>query len=123
VNNNTRLMLLEQVYSAIKPGETVAILGMAYRPDTYIVEESAGLHLAQELKRRGCQILVHDYHATPGTSPSLIEFEYLSTPEAMPKNVKAVVICCPAPQYSDLPLPPNAKLFDPWGVRRPKRTN
>ena len=121
LNNNVKLKLFEQVWSVVKPGAAVAILGMAYRPNTYIVEESAGLHLAQELKRRGCQILVHDYHADPGNSPSLIEFEYLNTPEAIPTDVKAVVICCPWPQYSDIALPQNAKLFDPWGVRRQKR--
>ena len=42
------------------PG-TIAVLGMSYRPDTYIVEESAGLHIAQTLKRHGCRVLVHDY--------------------------------------------------------------
>ncbi len=123
LNNATKLALLEQVWSCVRPGDTVAVLGMAYRPNTYIVEEAAGLHLAQELKRRGCKILVHDYEANPDNSPSLIEFEYLKTPEGMADSVKAVVICCPWPQYSDISLPVNAKLIDPWGTRRSKRSN
>jgi UDPglucose 6-dehydrogenase len=123
LNNFTKLALLEQVCSLVQPGDAVAVLGMAYRPNTYIVEESAGLHLAQELKRRGCKIFVHDYQASPDNSPSLIEFEYLSEPEAMPATIKAIVICCPWPQYSEVTLPQKAKLIDPWGALRHKKPN
>ena len=56
--------------------------GMSYRPDTYIVEESAGLHIAQALKRHGCRVVVHDYAANPTNSPSLLEFEFLDDQEA-----------------------------------------
>ena len=120
LNESTKHSLLKQVSSLIRPGDTVAVLGMAYRPNTYITEESAGLHLAQHLKRAGCRVLVHDGRANPVNSPSLIEFEYLATPEALLEHshVKVVVICCPWPQYGRLALPPNAKLIDPWGVRR-----
>jgi UDPglucose 6-dehydrogenase len=120
VNEATKHSLLEQISSLIRSGDTVTVLGMAYRPNTYIVEESAGLHLAQNLKRRGCKVLVHDYQAKPGNSPSLIEFENLDTPEALllHPNVKVVVICCPWPQYSRIPLPPDATVIDPWGMRR-----
>jgi UDPglucose 6-dehydrogenase len=120
VNESTKQSLLEQVLSLTNSGDTIAILGMAYRPNTYIVEESAGLHLAQGLQRRGRRVLVHDYQATPANSPSLIEFEFLDQPEKISKKsgVKVVVICCPWPQYSQLPMSPNAKLIDPWGARR-----
>ena len=120
VNEAAKHALVEQVMALAKPGDTVAVLGMAYRPDTYIVEESAGLHLAQHLKLRGCRILVHDYSAKPDNSPSLIEFENLETPEALQNHpeVSVVVLACPWPQYQKLQFPPRAKLIDPWGLRR-----
>jgi UDPglucose 6-dehydrogenase len=120
MNEAVKQALLNQVLSLAGPGDTVAVLGMAYRPNTYIVEESAGLYLAQHLKQHGCHLLVHDYHAKPGNSPSLIEFENLDAPEALfaqPK-IKVVVICCPWPQYQNFKLPPGAKLIDPWGLQR-----
>ena len=51
---------------------------MSYKPDTYITEESAGLHLAQHLKRHGYRVLVHDYAAKPSNSPALHEFEVVN---------------------------------------------
>src|SRR5437763_3595851 len=53
VNIQTNLALVAKVQSMLAPKETVAVLGMAYKPDTYITEESAGLFLAQHLKRHG----------------------------------------------------------------------
>jgi UDPglucose 6-dehydrogenase len=120
VNEAAKHSLVEQVLSLTHPGDTVAVLGMAYRPDTYIVEESAGLHLAQDLKRRGRRVLVHDCQASPANSPSLIEFEFLDSPEALAQDfsVKVVAVCCPWPQYSRVRMPPQAKLIDPWGMLR-----
>ena len=43
--------------------------GVSYKPDTYITEESAGLHLAQQLKRHGYRVLVHDFAANASNSP------------------------------------------------------
>lgn len=120
LNEMAKEDLVEHVLAAVQPGETVAVLGMAYRPDTYIVEESAGLHLAQRLSRSGRRVLVHDCQAHPRNSPGLIEFECLEStaPLAQRADLKAVAICCPWPQYRKLVLPPNALVFDPWGVLR-----
>ena len=78
VNERTKQELVEQVSEMARPGDTVAVLGVSYRPDTYITEEAAGLFLAQQLKRRGYQVLVHDFAATPANAPSLHEFELIS---------------------------------------------
>lgn len=118
VNELTKQRLVQQTLAHVKNGETVAVLGMSYRPDTYIVEESAGLHIAQALKRHGCRVVVHDYAADPQKSPSLLEFEFLSDPVKMADDVKVVLICCPWEGYRKISLPKNAKVFDPWHVRQ-----
>jgi UDPglucose 6-dehydrogenase len=119
VNEAVKQALVEQVLSLAGRGDTVAVLGMAYRPQTYIVEESAGLHLAQHLKQHGCRVLVHDFQARPDNSPSLFEFENLDTPEALLSHpqTKVVAICSPWQQYGNVQLPSGAKLVDPWGLR------
>jgi UDPglucose 6-dehydrogenase len=115
----SKKQLAEQALECVTEGDTVAVLGMAYRPDTWIVEESAGLHIAQTNKRSGCRVVVHDFAATPKNSPSLLEFEVLSDLAALKKEkrLKAVLICCPWPGYKKISLPKGAKVFDPWGVR------
>ncbi|HEX5218959.1 MAG TPA: nucleotide sugar dehydrogenase [Verrucomicrobiae bacterium] len=118
VNEMAKEQLARQALACVKSGDTVAVLGMSYRPDTYIVEESAGLHIAQLLKQSGCRVVVHDFASNTRNSPSLLEFEVLGTPAdlAKIKRVKAVLICCPWPGYRQVKFPKGAKVFDPWGV-------
>jgi UDPglucose 6-dehydrogenase len=91
---------------------------MSYKPDTYIVEESAGLYLAQNLKRGGYRVLVHDYGATPANSPSLHEFEVIENPNTLAKRkgIKVVVICCPWPQYKSLRFHPKTQVVAEWKI-------
>ena len=118
VNELTKESLLERVEQHVTKGETIAILGLSYKPDTYITEESAGLFLAQHLKRRGHQVLVHDFGATPANSPSLHEFEVLADPATLAANpnVKVAVLCCPWPQYGALKFNAATTVLAPWKV-------
>jgi UDPglucose 6-dehydrogenase len=119
VNELTKQRLAQQALNCVDPGDTVAVLGMAYRTGSYIVEESAGLHVAKVLKGTGCRVLVHDCAATPQNSPSLLEFELLADPVELKreKRLRAVLICCPWPEYRGLKFPKSVRVFDPWGVR------
>lgn len=116
VNELTKLNLLEKVQSVVGKGETVAVLGLSYKPDTYITEESAGLFLAQNLKHHGYRVLVHDFAAAPANSPNLHEFEALENPNLLSENgdVKVAVICCPWPQYRSIKFHSNTKIIACW---------
>lgn len=116
VNERTKEELVERVQGMAKPGDTVAVLGVTYKPNTYITEEAAGLFLAQQLKRQGYRVLVHDFAATPANAPSLHEFELISDWEGFKSNpgVNLAVICCPWPQYRDLARAGAANVFTPW---------
>jgi UDPglucose 6-dehydrogenase len=116
VNQRTNEELLETVRGLANKSDVVAVLGVTYKPDTYITEEAAGLFLAQQLKRHGYRVLVHDFAATPVNAPALHEFECLSSLAELKKRseVKLAVICCPWPQYRGLDLGPNTQIFTPW---------
>ncbi|MDQ6861816.1 MAG: nucleotide sugar dehydrogenase [Verrucomicrobiota bacterium] len=116
VNEATKEDLLAQVQSRAKPGDTVAVLGLAYKPDTYITEESAGLFLAQTLKRHGYRVLVHDFAAKPENSPALFEFDVLDNVAdlAQRNEVTLAVICCPWPQYREAKFASGTTVLTPW---------
>src|SRR5438874_2817360 len=116
VNELTKSNLLEKVTSLVPTGATVLVLGMSYKPDTYITEESAGLHLAQNLKRQGYRVIVHDFAANPQNNPTLLEFELLSDLNCLSKrdDVDLAVVCCPWPQYRSLKLSPSTKVLATW---------
>ncbi len=94
----------------------MAVLGLSYKPDTYIVEESAGLYLAQHLKRAGYRVLAHDFAAAPSNSPILYEFEMISDVATLAQqaSVRVAVICCPWPEYRELKLSRETKLVAAW---------
>jgi UDPglucose 6-dehydrogenase len=116
VNERTKQELVDKVQQMVRPGDTVAVLGVTYKPNTYITEEAAGLFLAQQLKQRGYRVLVHDFAATPANSPSLHEFELLSNLEEFRSHpgVKLAVICCPWPQYRAFAPTAGTGVFTPW---------
>src|SRR5215471_8602727 len=110
VNELTKSNLLEKVTSLTSAGATVLVLGMSYKPDTYMTEESAGLHLAQTLKKQGRRVIVHDFVATADNNPVLRDFEFLSDR----KDVDLAVVCCPCPQYRDLKLSSATRDLSTW---------
>jgi UDPglucose 6-dehydrogenase len=116
INQQTNLDLFEKVQKLAGKSDTVAVLGLTYKPDTYITEEAAGLFLAQQLKRQGYRVVVHDYGARPSNAPSLHEFEFLADPAVLQQrsDIKLAVICCPWPQYRSLKLAPGTKVLTPW---------
>jgi UDPglucose 6-dehydrogenase len=116
VNQRTNKDLFEKVKKHISKKDTVAVMGLTYKPDTYITEEAAGLFLAQQLKRHGYKVVVHDYGARPDIAPSVHEFEHLTDPSQLQEraDVKLVVICCPWPQYKSVKFSPNTKVMSPW---------
>jgi len=116
VNERTKQELVQKVQEMVQPGDTVAVLGVTYKPESYITEEAAGLFLAQQLKRRGCRVLIHDFAATPANSPSLHEFELISNLNEFENNpgVKLAVICCPWTRYRDFAPISGTRVFTPW---------
>ncbi|NJL32107.1 MAG: UDP-glucose/GDP-mannose dehydrogenase family protein, partial [Phycisphaerales bacterium] len=46
-------------------GATIAVLGLAYKPDTDVIDESQGIALVKELHWRGLPVIAHDPAAGP----------------------------------------------------------
>ena len=49
-----------QVQELISPSDTVAILGMAYKPFSHVIEESQGAYLAKSLAKTGVRVIAYD---------------------------------------------------------------
>ena len=116
VNEDTKRDLLEKVKARVGKSDLVAVLGLTYKPDTYITEESAGLYLAQHLKQQGYRVLVHDFGAKPSNNPSLHEFEVIEDLAAFASrnDIKLAVICCPWPQYKEVKFAATTRVLAAW---------
>lgn len=55
---------VEKLNPYLRPGSTVAVLGLAYKPLSHVIEESSGIELCRELGNKGFRVVGYDPLAT-----------------------------------------------------------
>lgn len=128
INEGMNRRLLETVLANSSEGDTVAVLGLAYKPFTNVVECSPGIWLCQQLAERQYRVFAHDYAAAASAASSLASdrIQIREDPlDVLTNGARTVVITCPWPAYKDLfksngqrALPPGAVIVDPWSLLR-----
>ena len=105
VNVAQTARLARVVQSRLKSGDTVGILGLAYKPDTGLIEESPGVALARVLGEAGFVVHIYDPIAL---ATAARELEAIAQPAASVAELleasDVVVIATPWPEFADLPL-------------------
>ena len=118
VNRRQAARLAAQVRQHLAQGGAVAVLGMAYKPDTPVVEESQGILLARELADGGIVVTVHDPLALENALPLLGEsVRHAAGLEDAVAGANVIVIATPDPAYRALPLLLKGRdvvIFDCW---------
>ncbi len=71
LNRQQIARIAQLVYSHLPEGGVAAILGLSYKPDTDVVEESQGLGVARHLLSRGARVMVYDPAAMENARPLL----------------------------------------------------
>ena len=70
-NARQAVRVAERALALAPENGLIVVLGMAYKPDTPVIEESQGVKIAAELVRRGAKVTVHDPKALPGARAEL----------------------------------------------------
>lgn len=60
VNRTLPLKIMERLRPQIRKGMTVAVLGLAYKPHSHVIEESQGVALAWALFKAGARVVAYD---------------------------------------------------------------
>lgn len=60
INRTLPEKIVERVRPLIHKGATVAVLGLAYKPFSHVVEESQGIYLAKALSKLGARVVAYD---------------------------------------------------------------
>jgi UDPglucose 6-dehydrogenase len=89
----------------VTKGASIAVLGMAYKPDTTVVEESQGVMIARRLAESGFQVLVHDPHELSGLLPALLLDKAVPVEHAADaiRQSELVVITTASSEYANIP--------------------
>ncbi|MGH6678864.1 MAG: nucleotide sugar dehydrogenase [Bradyrhizobium sp.] len=85
------------------PEAAVAVLGMAYKPGTPVIERSQGVMIAERLTEAGYRVLLSDPLALDNTAAALGEGAVVvGDPASVVAHADIVVIAAPMPAYAAL---------------------
>jgi len=88
----------------VSPGETAAVLGLAYKPQTHVVEESQGIELALALSRKGVRVLGFDPLGTAEARARVRDHVLvLDSMEECVEQASWVFVTTPDPAFDSLP--------------------
>jgi UDPglucose 6-dehydrogenase len=127
-NRDVGATLLDRLSVSVPPGVPVAILGLAYKPFSHVIEESQGVVLAQTLARRGAHVMAHDPLSASMAAPLLKDQGIVvASLEECLRQASVVVITTPDPVYRalesrDFAAPP-VTVVDCWRVLAAKLSN
>ncbi len=119
MNDGLAERIANAVTRATTEGDTVAVLGLAYKDNTPVVEESAGAKVAAALAARGRSVIVHDPLADAAHSPLLngVDVVQVGDVRTAVADASAVVIVGDDRAYDDvatMALPADALIVDCW---------
>jgi UDPglucose 6-dehydrogenase len=103
MNRSLAEQTVERLRPLIHQGATVAVLGLAYKPDSHVVEESQGIYLANALSRAGARIVAYDPLAGPAATAELHgQVVVLDSPQECLGQADVVLITTPDPAFACL---------------------
>jgi UDPglucose 6-dehydrogenase len=109
VNDRQRLMIIEKLQAALKVlrGRSVAVLGLAFKPNTDDVRDAPALELIRLLLDRGAHIHAHDPVAVANARRALagLDVEFMDNPYDAVAGTDAVVLATEWDDYYTLDLP------------------
>lgn len=95
--------LAKLILSRLPEGGTVGILGLSYKPDTDVIEESQGLALAQHLLQAGIRVVVYDPAALNNAKEILVgNVTFAGSAEACAFEVDVLVIATAWREFRNL---------------------
>jgi UDPglucose 6-dehydrogenase len=123
INDHQLARVLGAVEATVPAGSSVLVLGLSYKPDTAVIEESQGVALARMLSELGYRVLVSDPLANAPASAVLGERgEAIGNPQEALNRCDAVVVMTAWPEFSELTWDAGLSdgktriAIDPWGV-------
>jgi UDPglucose 6-dehydrogenase len=104
-NREQVLWLADQVRGYLPGGGTVGILGLTYKPDTDVVEEAVGIHLARELAERGVPVVAYDPAGNSNAREALgRRVQFADSAKECIAGADVVVVATPWEEFLSLPV-------------------
>jgi UDPglucose 6-dehydrogenase len=103
--NKRQVDRVVELVGSLLQGGTVGVLGLSYKPDTAVIEESQGIAIASRLAGQGYRVVAHDPQAHDAAESVIgAKVEVVATAEACVEMVDLLVIATAWPSFLDIPL-------------------
>jgi UDPglucose 6-dehydrogenase len=103
MNHELVTQVVAKIRAAVPEGKTVGILGLAYKPDTVILEESHGAAIAKALADQGVMVAVYDPVAMETARAVLGDsVAFAASMKELLAQSDAVVITIPCQEFKTL---------------------
>ncbi|WP_428388991.1 UDP-glucose dehydrogenase family protein [Mucisphaera sp.] len=116
VNRRQVDRLFERVAALLEPGARVAVLGLSYKPESDVVEQSQSVWLAERLAGAGYGVVAFD----PAARPEMAGVALAGSVEAAMAESEAVVLATVWPGMAEAVVAMAERrgvvVFDPWRV-------
>lgn len=119
VNRRQPQRMVSKVVEGASPGSRVAVLGLAYKADTPVCEESQGVKVANLLAELGFDVVTHDPQASESAKALLSRsVQSASRVEDAVKGSDCVLVMTPWDAYAGVGalIGASTLVIDPWGV-------
>ncbi len=127
VNRRQVAKLLERIRGVLQPGQRVGILGLSYKADTDVVDESQGLQLAGTMAAEGVPVVVYDPQGMENARAVLGgTVEYAVSAVECVQDADVVVVATPWDEFKQLAPAhfahnPRRAVFDCWRIFSPNQ--
>ena len=124
VNERQVTAIMRRIRSLMGPDGKVGILGLSYRPNTALVEESQSLEIAAVLAEEGVDVTVYDPEAMPAGRKLLgSQVSFAESAAACAQCVDLLVVATPWPEFENAAAwtvegRPRV-ILDCWGIVTP----
>ncbi len=134
VNRAQRQLVIQKLQEKlfILKGRTIALLGLAFKPDTDDLRDAPSLQIAERLLQMGARVKTFDPIAMPACreAHAALRIQYCDSPEQAAQDADALVLVTEWKQFADLDLAALAhsmtrailvdgrNLFDPEAARQ-----
>jgi len=118
--------LVKRVLQSVKEEDTVGVLGLAYKPNTSVIEESPALWLIQELLKKDVKVIAYDPMAMENTRAALRDsITYASSAKDCLAKASICVVATPWDEFKSLDegwiVHNTTTVIDCWRVLDPKK--
>ncbi len=107
VNYKQRGLVVERLLSELRilKGKTVALFGLAFKPDTDDLRDAPSLDIARRLLERGARVRAHDPVAMPSARQqnASLDLQYCDSLPELVTGADALVLVTEWEQYRELP--------------------